>query len=124
MGYISIESLEAENADLSSDTGYIKLTDIETDRLAASTDTGLIKLNRINSGYIEASSDTGSINANLRGTQDDYSLDLSNDLGTIIIDGKNSGGSIFNSRYMENRGNKKVKMSVDTGKINIDFLGR
>ena len=124
MGYISIENLEAENADLSSDTGYIKLTDIETDRLAASTDTGLIKLNRINSGYIEASSDTGSINANLRGTQDDYSLDLSNDLGTIIIDGKNSGGSIFNSRYMENRGNKKVKMSVDTGKINIDFLGR
>lgn len=123
-GYISLENAKIGNSELFSDTGYIKVTNGEIAKLSADTDTGLIKLNRVDAGYIDANSDTGSINVKLMGNKEDYSLDLSNDLGVIIVDGKNGGNSIFNNSYREISGDRRVRLSVDTGKINVDFLGR
>ena len=123
-GYISLEKTDADNTELRSDTGYIKLYSGNLGEVSAKTDTGLIKFDGTEVNSLEAKSDTGSISARLVGTKEEYSLDLSNDLGVIIVDGKNSAGSIFNGRYKDNRGDKQVRMSVDTGKINVSFFGR
>lgn len=123
-GYISLEKTDADNTELKSDTGYIKLYSGNLGEVSAKTDTGLIKFDGTEVKSLEAKSDTGSISARLVGTKEEYSLDLSNDLGVIIVDGKSSKGSIFNGKYNEDRGDRQIRMSVDTGKINVSFLGR
>lgn len=123
-GYISLGKVDADNTELKSDTGYIRLYSGNLGEVSAKTDTGLIKFDGTEVNSLEARSDTGSISARLVGTKEEYSLDLSNDLGVIIVDGKSRPGSIFNGKYKEDRGDRQIKMSVDTGKINVSFLGR
>ena len=123
-GYISLEDVKSKDLKLKSATGYIKVKDAMAERLTAKTDTGLVKLDGVDADFIDTGSNTGSVNVRLSGTRDDYSLDLTNDLGVIVVDGINNGRGIFNNSFREVRGSRQLRADVDTGKINVDFLGR
>ena len=123
-GYISLEKTDAGNTELKSDTGYIKLYSGNIGSVSAKTDTGLIKFDETELNFLEAKSDTGSISAKLLGVRENYKFDLKNSLGIITVDGKNKGQSIFDNHYTDNTGEIPVRMSVDTGKINVSFLGK
>ena len=123
-GYISLEDVKSNDLRLKSETGYVKSKNVGAERITAKTDTGLVKLRKVDADYIDAGSDTGSVNLQLVGSRDDYSLDLTNDLGVIVVDGFNNGRGIFNNSFREKRGSRQVKANVDTGKINVEFLGR
>lgn len=123
-GYISLEDVKSNDLRLKSETGYVKSKNVGAERITAKTDTGLVKLRKVDADYIDAASDTGSVNLQLVGSRDDYSLDLTNDLGVIVVDGFNNGRGIFNNSFREKRGSRQVMANVDTGKINIEFLGR
>ena len=123
-GYISLEDVKSNDLRLKSETGYVKSKNIGAERITAKTDTGLVKLRKVDADYIDAGSDTGSVNLQLVGSRDDYSLDLTNDLGVIVVDGFNNGRGIFNNSFREKRGSRQVMANVDTGKINVEFLGR
>ena len=123
-GYISLEDVKSNDLRLKSETGYVKSKNVGAERITAKTDTGLVKLRKVDADYIDAGSDTGSVNLQLVGSRDDYSLDLTNDLGVIVVDGFNNGRGIFNNSFREKRGSRQVMANVDTGKINIEFLGR
>ena len=123
-GYISLEDVKSNDLRLKSETGYVKSKNVGAERITAKTDTGLVKLRKVDADYIDAGSDTGSVNLQLVGSRDDYSLDLTNDLGVIVVDGFNNGRGIFNNSFREKRGRRQVMANVDTGKINIEFLGR
>ena len=123
-GYISLEDVKSNALRLKSETGYVKSKNVGAERITAKTDTGLVKLKKVDADYIDAGSDTGSVNLQLVGSRDDYSLDLTNDLGVIVVDGFNNGRGIFNNSFREKRGSRQVMANVDTGKINVEFLGR
>lgn len=123
-GYISLEDVKSNDLKLKSETGYVKSKNVGAERITAKTDTGLVKLRKVDADYIDAGSDTGSVNLQLVGSKDDYSLDLTNDLGVIVVDGFNNGRGIFNNSFREKRGSRQVMANVDTGKINVEFLGR
>ena len=123
-GYISLEDVKSNDLRLKSETGYVKSKNVCAERITAKTDTGLVKLRKVDADYIDAASDTGSVNLQLVGSRDDYSLDLTNDLGVIVVDGFNNGRGIFNNSFREKRGSRQVMANVDTGKINVEFLGR
>ena len=123
-GYISLEDVKSNDLRLKSETGYVKSKNVGAERITAKTDTGLVKLRKVDADYIDAGSDTGSVNLQLVGSRDDYSLDLTNDLGVIVVDGFNNGRGIFNNSFREKRGSRQVMANVDTGKINVEFLGR
>ena len=123
-GYISLEDVKSNDLRLKSETGYVKSKNVGAERITAKTDTGLVKLRKVDADYIDAASDTGSVNLQLVGSRDDYSLDLTNDLGVIVVDGFNNGRGIFNNSFREKRGSRQVTANVDTGKINVEFLGR
>ena len=123
-GYISLEDVKSNDLKLKSETGYVKSKNVGAERITAKTDTGLVKLRKVDADYIDAASDTGSVNLQLVGSRDDYSLDLTNDLGVIVVDGFNNGRGIFNNSFREKRGSRQVTANVDTGKINVEFLGR
>ena len=123
-GYISLEDVKSSDLRLKSETGYVKSKNVGAERVTAKTDTGLVKLKKVDADYIDAGSDTGSVNLQLVGSRDDYSLDLTNDLGVIVVDGFNNGRGIFNNSFREKRGSRQVMANVDTGKINVEFLGR
>lgn len=123
-GYISLEDVKSNDLRLKSETGYVKSKNVGAERITAKTDTGLVKLRKVDADYIDAGSDTGSVNLQLVGSRDDYSLDLTNDLGVIVVDGFNNGRGIFNNSFREKRGRRQVMANVDTGKINVEFLGR
>ena len=123
-GYISLEDVKSNDLKLKSETGYVKSKNVGAERITAKTDTGLVKLKKVDADYIDAGSDTGSVNLQLVGSRDDYSLDLTNDLGVIVVDGFNNGRGIFNNSFREKRGSRQVMANVDTGKINVEFLGR
>ena len=123
-GYISLKKTDANNTELKSDTGYIKLYSGNAGSVSAKTDTGLIKFDGTELNSLEAKSDTGSISAKLIGVRENYKFDLKNNLGIITVDGKNQGKSIFDNRYTDNTGEIPVRMSVDTGKISVSFLGK
>ena len=123
-GYISLEKTDAANTELKSDTGYIKLYSGNVGSVSAKTDTGLIKFDGTELNSLEAKSDTGSISAKLLGVRENYKFDLKNSLGIITVDGKNPGKSIFDNSYTDNTGEIPVRMRVDTGKINVSFLGK
>ena len=123
-GYISLEDVKSNDLKLKSETGYVKSKNVGAERITAKTDTGLVKLRKVDADYIDAGSDTGSVNLQLVGCRDDYSLDLTNDLGVIVVDGFNNGRGIFNNSFREKRGSRQVMANVDTGKINVEFLGR
>lgn len=123
-GYISLEDVKSNDLRLKSETGYVKSKNVGAERVTAKTDTGLVKLKKVDADYIDAGSDTGSVNLQLVGSRDDYSLDLTNDLGVIVVDGFNNGRGIFNNSFREKRGSRQVMANVDTGKINVEFLGR
>ena len=123
-GYISLEDVKSNDLKLKSETGYVKSKNVGAERITAKTDTGLVKLRKVDADYIDAASDTGSVNLQLVGSRDDYSLDLTNDLGVIVVDGFNNGRGIFNNSFREKRGSRQVMANVDTGKINVEFLGR
>ena len=123
-GYISLEDVKSNDLKLKSETGYVKSKNVGAERITAKTDTGLVKLKKVDADYIDAGSDTGSVNLQLVGSRDDYSLDLTNDLGVIVVDGFNNGRGIFNNSFREKRGSRQVMVNVDTGKINVEFLGR
>lgn len=123
-GYISLEDVRSNDLKLKSETGYVKSKNVGAERITAKTDTGLVKLRKVDADYIDAGSDTGSVNLQLVGSRDDYSLDLTNDLGVIVVDGFNNGRGIFNNSFREKRGSRQVMANVDTGKINVEFLGR
>ena len=123
-GYISLEKTDANNTELKSDTGYIKLYSGNVGQVYAKTDTGLIKFDGTELNSLEAKSDTGSISAKLLGVRENYKFDLKSSLGIITVDGKNQGKSIFDNSYTDNMGEIPVRMSVDTGKINVSFLGK
>ena len=123
-GYISLEDVKSNDLRLKSETGYVKSKNGGAERITAKTDTGLVKLRKVDADYIDAGSDTGSVNLQLVGSRDDYSLDLTNDLGVIVVDGFNNGRGIFNNSFREKRGSRQVMANVDTGKINVEFLGR
>lgn len=123
-GYISLEDVKSNDVRLKSETGYVKSKNVCAERITAKTDTGLVKLKKVDADYIDAGSDTGSVNLQLVGSRDDYSLDLTNDLGVIVVDGFNNGRGIFNNSFREKRGSRQVMANVDTGKINVEFLGR
>ena len=123
-GYISLEDVKSNDLRLKSETGYVKSKNVGAERVTAKTDTGLVKLRKVDADYIDAGSDTGSVNLQLVGSRDDYSLDLTNDLGVIVVDGFNNGRGIFNNSFREKRGSRQVMANVDTGKINVEFLGR
>lgn len=123
-GYISLEKTDANNTELKSDTGYIKLYSGNVGQVYAKTDTGLVKFDGTELNSLEAKSDTGSISAKLPGVRENYNFDLKNSLGIITVDGSNKGKSIFDNRYTDETGEIPIKMSVDTGKINVSFLGK
>ena len=123
-GYISLEDVKSNDLRLKSETGYVKSKNVGAERITAKTDTGLVKLRKVDADYIDAGSDTGSVNLQLVGSRDDYSRDLTNDLGVIVVDGFNNGRGIFNNSFREKRGSRQVMANVDTGKINVEFLGR
>ena len=123
-GYISLEDVKSNDLRLKSETGYVKSKNVGAERITAKTDTGLVKRRKVDADYIDAGSDTGSVNLQLVGSRDDYSLDLTNDLGVIVVDGFNNGRGIFNNSFREKRGSRQVMANVDTGKINVEFLGR
>lgn len=123
-GYISLEDVKSNDLKLKSETGYVKSKNVGAERITAKTDTGLVKLRKVDADYIDAGSDTGSVNLQLVGSRDDYSLDLTNDLGVIVVDGFNNGRGIFNNSFREKRGSRQVMANVDTGKINVEFVGR
>ena len=123
-GYISLEDVKSNDLRLKSETGYVKSKNVGAERITAKTDTGLVKLRKVDADYIDAGSDTGSVNLQLVGSRADYSLDLTNDLGVIVVDGFNNGRGIFNNSFREKRGSRQVTANVDTGKINVEFLGR
>ena len=123
-GYISLEDVKSNDLRLKSETGYVKSKNVGAERITAKTDTGLVKLRKVDADYIDAASDTGSVNLQLVGSRDEYSLDLTNDLGVIVVDGFNNGRGIFNNSFREKRGSRQVMANVDTGKINVEFLGR
>lgn len=123
-GYISLEDVKSNDLKLKSETGYVKSKNVGAERITAKTDTGLVKLRKVDADYIDAGSDTGSVNLQLVGSRDDYSLDLTNDLGVIVVDGFNNGRGIFNNSFREKRGSRQIMANVDTGKINVEFLGR
>ena len=123
-GYISSEDVKSKDLKLKSATGYIKVKNAKAERLTARTDTGLVKLDGVDADFIDTGSNTGSVNVRLSGTRDDYSLDLTNDLGVIVVDGINNGRGIFNNSFREVRGSRQLRADVDTGKINVDFFGR
>ena len=123
-GYISLEKTDANNTELKSDTGYIKLYSGNVGQVYAKTDTGLVKFDGTELNSLEAKSDAGSISAKLLGVRENYKFDLKNSLGIITVDGSNKGKSIFDNRYTDETGEIPIKMSVDTGKINVSFLGK
>ena len=123
-GYISLEKTDAKNTELKSDTGYIKLYSGNVGWVSAKTDTGLIKFDGVEVSSLEAKSDTGSISAKLVGVRENYRFDLKNSLGIITVDGDNRGSSIFDNHYTGGTGEIPVRVSVDTGKINVSFLGK
>lgn len=114
LGNTIIKSLESKIVDIETDAGNFELLNGNIDELKVSSGFGKSKINtRINRlGLIKTGA--GFIDLNLFDNISNYSFNIKNDVGTILLNNKKITDKLFGN------GNSKINIKCDLGKVNIN----
>lgn len=116
VGNVKAEKLEIAALTVKIDTGDTDLEDLVTTGVSVETDVGNVELDRVTADRIDVSVDTGDIELDLPGTQEDYAMELTTDVGNVEVGGRDQG-----TKYSGPVGGKTVTASTDVGEIEVEF---
>lgn len=117
VGRIAVGALEADSVRLTSDVGEIDVTGLKTDAMEVRSATGSIRILDANFMKCAAHSNVGDVSLGLIGAREDYTLNLSTNIGSIDVAGANRS-------YRTYRGERLVDASTNVGSVKIDFADR
>lgn len=102
---------------IASDVGEVELEGICFGKGKIESDVGEIWLEKCDFNYLQIDSDVGEVEAVLAGTESDYTMNLTSDIGEIEVNGSEVG-----NHYLT-RGNteKVVSITTDIGEIGVSF---
>ena len=87
LGEIQLDDCQAGRAVITQDTGQLEARDLSTNGLEVDNDSGGVVLRGSFQGTTEIYSDLGEVRLTTSLPREDYSYDLSADLGSILVDG-------------------------------------
>lgn len=130
-GSLKVENLSARQMELGSDNGDIETKNVTAQSLSAETDNGTARLTDTTAQYLEAQADNGeiildgttadvydcetdngSITGTLKGSAEEYSIQVS----------KKNGSSNLTSRTLAGA-KKSIRFQTDNGDIRVEFAG-
>lgn len=140
MGSIEIEELTADRVVLDSDMGSIEIGELTAaqkaemnggmgsisvnrgtaETLKADTAMGALEWKGTVRGDVTASAGMGSITLSLEQKRTDFNYEISAEMGSVELDGRSYGGFSEDKR-IDNGANKKMKLDVSMGNIEIYF---
>ena len=118
LGDCELRDTEFRDADISIDTGNLKAFNFVSDGLEIVNSLGDVNIEGILNGKSEFDMDAGNIKLDLDQYEDDTSLSIESDLGTTVINGQKSGGSVENKIA---GAKNSIKIVSDLGDIRINF---
>jgi len=119
-GRIDLKNITADSLDLKLSSGDLYANSVNTRDLFAKNDFGVIKLESLTlSGRAEIGQNAGDVFLSMDMNEADLSYELSTTAGSVSIDGKSSGASVY-SRNASAGSNLSV--SSDFGNITLKFL--
>ena len=119
-GEVTIGDIVCERLELDVDAGEITAENVSADVLIGDVDAGEIVFDgKINSSG-EIDCDAGSVKLSLAGKKEDFSYDVSCDLGEVEIGDERYEG-ISNKTNISYEGDKKLSVNCNMGEISISF---
>ena len=119
-GQVTIDGIRCGRLELDVDAGQITADDVTADTLLGDVDAGEIIFNGSIASSGEIDCDAGSVEMRLDGEKEDFSYDLSCDLGEITI-GDESYEGISNRKHISGDGDKQLTVTCNMGEIDIRF---
>lgn len=116
-----VNSLEARNVEFDVDAGSIDATKIIANRTEFNVDAGGIDIQSLDSQDTEVDVDAGSFTAIVVGVEQDYSYDVSCDLGSLQVGSYYVDGISNEENYRG--GNRNIEAECSVGSITIDMEG-
>lgn len=120
MGRIDLKDVAAGGVSCQADMGDISLTNVKAKKkLTCEADMGKIVGDSICGATMTLTADMGAIDVTLDGAQQEYDMELSTDLGAILVAGEKQRDN--NISYGTNEAKYSLSATADMGAIRIDF---
>lgn len=117
-GEVYIENIVVtDNADIDSGVGKTELKYCKLNNLKANLGVGEFKFSGILTGKNKIDSGIGATSLNLNGNKEDYTIDVSKGLGSIILDNEK-----IESNKVYGTGSNYLEVDGGIGEVNIKFL--
>jgi hypothetical protein len=117
-GDVTLTDVKADNAELNLDMGKLSGKGLDTKGITAAADSGDINLQGKLTGVTDITCDMGSVTVSPGGTKEEYSYELSSDMGSVSVGGMKSSGSVS---AINGDAKNTLKISADMGSINVNF---
>ena len=120
MGNISLQKLTAGELDISADMGNIVVNNMYTDYLDVSANMGNVDLSGRIGNAAEAEADMGNITLHLDHQNEEFNYQISAEMGTISLDGKDYSG-LKKEERLDYGAKKMMELETSMGSIEISF---
>lgn len=120
-GNLSIGYCRSANAELENNAGNIDIDTLETNKGDISMDCGNLKIVRAAFEDMEVENDLGNVEMAVKGTAQDYKMDLETDMGSISVSGEHINSGVSASYRMDGKDKAKLKAECSCGDIRLDF---
>ncbi len=116
------KNVRLKRVEIDVDAGAAAISRLQCDDLDIDVDAGSVEFEYADvRKSITVDVDTGSVNGILSGCEDDFTVELDCDLGSIVAGSYELGGIVMgHDRYLG--GDKKMLLSCDVGSIDLAFL--
>lgn len=118
VGNVKAERLAIAALAVKINVGEADLEDLVTTGVSVETDVGNVELERVTADSITVSADTGDIDLDLPGSEADYTMELTADVGSVEVGGRDQG-----TKHSAPGGAKTVTAATDVGEIEVEFGG-
>lgn len=120
MGNIEIDGLKADHLQIDVSMGNVEVENARAGSLDAETEMGNIEFSGVVDGGISAWVSMGSIALELEQEQTDFDYEISADMGSVTVNGKEYSG--LSAAWRENNGaGRKLTANSNMGSIDIFF---
>lgn len=120
-GTINIDTLNTKRLTVDVDAGRVKGDHVVTKTIDVDVDAGNVDFDYLDGEDLSFDVDAGAISATLAGKEEDYSYDVSCDVGSVKVGDYHTSG--ISSKERGGYGSRRIEANCDAGTIKIKMEG-
>lgn len=116
VGDADLRKIQTQRFTCEMDVGDLKIEDSVLGETEIEMNVGDLELESVSLEHTKVTSDVGDVEISVAGNQEDYSMDLSADVGEVSLNGKNQKRG-----FTSDDGKYELTVTTDVGDIQLDF---